>query len=76
MGWIIQAGIYGAGAGAVTAIILWAMKSLEHLLWSSVHSTWQIGAVVVLGGALIAAIRHSMPEASIQQLLDLSLIHI
>ena len=70
MGWIIQAGIYGAGAGAVTAITLWAMKSLEHLLWSGVHSTWQIGAVVVLGGALIAAIRHRMPEASIQQLLD------
>ena len=49
MGWIIQAGIYGAGAGVVTAITLWAMKSLEHLLWSGAHNTWHTGAIVVLG---------------------------
>ena len=70
MGSIIKAGIYGALAGAVTALTLWAMKSLEHLVWSGVDSSWQLGAVVMLGGGLIALIRHRVPEASIQQLLD------
>ena len=70
MGSIIKAGIYGALAGAVTALTLWAMKSLEHLVWSGVDTSWQLGAVVLLGGGLIALIRHRMPEASIQQLLD------
>jgi len=63
MGSIIKAGIYGALAGAVTALTLWAMKSLEHLVWSGVDSSWQLGAVVLLGGGLIGLIRHRMPEA-------------
>ncbi len=68
--WVIQSGTYGAVAGAVTALTLWAMKWLEHYIWSGQAGPWQTGAVIMAGGGLIAWMRCHTPQAGIGELLD------
>lgn len=66
---VLLSSLYGVLSGAVTALCLWAMKNLQHLLWTDVSARWQIGALIVTGGALIALVRHWLPQGSVQQLL-------
>ena len=66
---IFLSSLYGVLSGAVTALCLWAMKNLQSLLWADLRDPWQIGAVIVTGGTLIALVRHWLPAGSVQQLL-------
>lgn len=52
------AAVYGFLAGAVAAAVLAAMFGLSDLIWHGVGSRWYIFAVIMLGGVLIAALRH------------------
>jgi len=69
MFWMMKAGLYGAMAGVVTAITLWAMKFLEHAVWAWGSGPLHIVCVVMTGGMLIAWLRHYFPKASLQALI-------
>lgn len=51
------AAVYGAIAGAVAAVVLWAMNGLSHFLWQGTVAWWRVFATIMAGGVLIAALR-------------------
>lgn len=52
------AGGYGFVAGASTALILWLMQWLSDRVWDGRDAPWQIFATIMVGGVLIAVLRH------------------
>lgn len=50
--------LYGMLAGMAAAGVLWLMNGVSHALWSRVQSPWGIFVVIMIGGALIAVLRH------------------
>lgn len=53
----LLAAIYGFVAGAVAALVLWLMGTVTAVVWSGPETRWYIFAVILAGGALIAALR-------------------
>ena len=49
--------IYGALAGALAAVTLWCMNTINHWVWSLSDARWYVPLVIMLGGVLIALIR-------------------
>lgn len=58
--WLL-AGIYGMIAGAITAVTLYLMKALEHLLWAENPSRLYIFGVIMVGGVILALLRYISP---------------
>lgn len=54
----VLAAAYGFIAGAVAALVLWLMEAVRHLIWSGPDARWYVFGAIMLGGALIAALRH------------------
>lgn len=48
---------YGGLAGAVAALVLWAMQQMTALVWSGEEVGWEIAIRVMAGGVLIAVLR-------------------
>ena len=67
--WLVAV-VYGCLAGGVTALTLAAMKWLEHWVWHGHDSALYVGGVVLAGGAVIAALRRWVPQASVQEVVD------
>ena len=59
------AAIYGALAGALAAVTLWCMNTLNHWVWSLSDARWYIPVVIMLGGVLIALIRNVTEDADL-----------
>ena len=51
------AAIYGMLAGALAAVTLWCMNTINHWVWSLSDARWYVPLVIMLGGVLIALIR-------------------
>lgn len=49
--------IYGALSGALAAVTLWCMNTINHWVWSLSDARWYVPLVIMLGGVLIALIR-------------------
>lgn len=54
----LLAGSYGFLAGACTALILWVMQWLSALIWPDQPSPIYIFTLIMIGGVLIATLRH------------------
>ncbi|BDA65363.1 chloride channel protein [Actinomyces capricornis] len=61
---------YGFVAGAVTGVTFFLMRTLQHLIWDHSQARWYTVAVVMLGGILIASLRHYSLEADLDDQLD------
>lgn len=59
------AAIYGALAGALAAVTLWCMNTVNHWVWSLSDARWYIPVVIMLGGILIALIRNVTEDADL-----------
>lgn len=62
--WGISLG-YGTAAGAVAALTLWLMNTVQGAIWSRSESPLYIAAMILLGGVLIALIRPHTEEVSL-----------
>ena len=66
------AALYGFVAGCAAALVLALMGVVSRLVWSGPDARWYIFAVILAGGAIIAALRHlSQGETLDQQLSNL-----
>nr|WP_294848136.1 chloride channel protein [uncultured Sphingomonas sp.] len=54
----LVAGGYGFFAGACAAVVLWGMQGLSGLIWPERPSPLYIFVLIMIGGALIAVLRH------------------
>ena len=54
---ILSAG-YGFLAGIVAALVLWLMELVLHLVWSKPEPRWYIFTMIMVGGAILAFLRH------------------
>lgn len=59
------AAIYGALAGALAAVTLWGMNSVNHWVWSLSDARWFIGLAIIVGAGLIALIRRVTEDADL-----------
>ena len=59
------AAIYGALAGALAAVTLWCMNGVRHWVWSLSDARWYIPVAIMVGGVLIALIRHLSEDADL-----------
>ena len=49
---------YGLLAGVVAAIVFWLMTLVSDFVWSGPEARWYIFLMVMVGGAIIALLRH------------------
>lgn len=61
---------YGLVAGAVTGVTFFLMRTLQHLVWDHSQARWYTVAMVMLGGVLIAFLRHYSLEADLDDQFD------
>lgn len=54
----LLAGLYGLVAGACAAAVLWLMTTISGWIWSGSPAWWYVFGVVMLGGLIIAILRH------------------
>lgn len=54
----LLAALYGLVAGAAAATVLWLMGLVLDMVWSGSRQRWYIFAMVMVGGVLIAILRH------------------
>lgn len=54
----LLAAIYGFIAGLVAALVLWAMGLVNTIIWSGPEAGLYIFAAIMVGGIIIAALRH------------------
>lgn len=61
---------YGLLAGAVTCATFFLMRGVQHLVWDERSQWWYIALMVLLGGALIAALRRVSLDADLDEQVD------
>lgn len=61
---------YGMLAGAVTCVTFFLMRGVQHLVWDERSQWWYIALMVLLGGALIAALRRVSLDADLDEQVD------
>lgn len=64
------AALYGFVAGCAAALVLALMGVVSRLVWSGPDERWYIFAVIMAGGAIIAALRHLSQGATLEQQLS------
>lgn len=62
---VLIATVYGALAGAVSAVALALMHGLQHLVWSVSDARWYVVAAILVGGILLAALRSHSEDADL-----------
>lgn len=54
----LLAALYGLVAGAAAAFVLWLMGTVSGIVWSGSRARWYVFLMVMVGGVLIALLRH------------------
>ncbi|MCG7424360.1 chloride channel protein [Kocuria rhizophila] len=61
----------GILGGAVAAVTLGLMHSIQHAIWSSTDARWLIPLIILTGGAILAVLHHwAADEGLIEQVSD------
>jgi hypothetical protein len=63
---------FGAVAGDVAAVTLKAMQWLQHLVWGVSDARWYFVLAILVGGVLVAVLRHLSEEADLDQEIELA----
>lgn len=64
------AAVYGFIAGLIAAMVIWAMGLVSSIVWSGPESGVYIFAAILLGGLMIAALRHISEGQSLSAQID------